>query len=145
MSNNVNFVTSYKATTHATLDDIWNVWVDVNNWKKWDNGIENSEILTEFATGHSFLLTPQGGEPIKVALKTVIHNQEFSDEAILPFGTLRNIHRIEKLGEQITITHEVHAEINKEAAGFFGKEIWPHMQDGLPSAVNNIISIVTAN
>lgn len=144
MSHSVKFVASYKATTHASPENIWALWADINNWKKWDSGIENSELLTQFSAGNAFSLTPQGGEPIQVTLKTVTPGIEFSDEAVLPFGVLRNIHRIEQLGQQITITHEVHADIAQDASGFFSKKIWPHMQGGLPESVNNLISLATA-
>lgn len=144
MSQNVKFIASYQATTHASAEDVWALWADINHWKKWDSGIKHSELLTQFSAGNTFSLTPQGGEPIPVTLKTVTPGKEFSDEAILPFGVLRNIHRIEQIGQQITITHEVHAEIEQDASGFFGKDIWPHMQDGLPESVNNIISLATA-
>jgi len=128
---------------HALAEEIWTLWADINNWKKWDTGIKDSELLTQFTAGNSFSLTPQGGEPMSVTLKTVTKDKEFSDETILPFGVLRNIHRIEKLGQNISVTHEIHAEITPDASVFFGKEIWPHMQAGLPESVNNIISLAT--
>ncbi|GLR08433.1 polyketide cyclase [Mixta theicola] len=141
MSHNVKFIASYQVTTHATAETIWALWADVNNWDKWDSGINNAELHDEFKAGNKFSLTPQGGEPILVTLKTVTPQKEFSDETILPFGVLRNIHYIEEIGQQITVTHEVQAEISQEAYGFFSKEIWPHMQGGLPESVNNILSL----
>lgn len=143
MSSKVKFYTAYTATTDAALaNDIWSIWADVNNWKKWDNGIEHSEILENFKSGNKFTLTPHGAEPIEITLKTVTQGEEFSDEAELPFGVIRNAHSMRKEGTKLQLTHEVYAEISEEAVGFFGKEIWPHMQAGLPEAVNNIISIV---
>ncbi|NRR31902.1 SRPBCC family protein [Oxalobacteraceae bacterium] len=142
MSNNIKFVASYTATADASVEDIWAIWADINNWDKWDSGIEHSAIEANFKAGNSFSLTPRGGEPIQVTLKTVTQGEEFSDEAVLPFGVIRNLHRISKIGKQISLTHEVQAEIAPEASGFFSKEIWPHMQGGLPESVNNIINIV---
>lgn len=139
----VQYVASYTATAPASVEDIWAIWADVNNWSKWDNGIEHSSITTNFRAGNTFSLTPRGGEPIEITLKSVTSGEEFSDEAVLPFGTIRNLHRINRLGDHVSLTHEVHADIAPEAAGFFGKEIWPHMQGGLPESVNNILSIVT--
>jgi hypothetical protein len=141
--SNVKFIASYTATADASVEDIWAIWADVNNWGKWDSGIEHSEISTNFKAGNAFSLTPRGGEPIQVTLKTVTSGEEFSDEAILPFGTIRNLHRIDRLGDKIRLTHEVHADIAPDASGFFGKEIWPHMQGGLPESVNNILAIVS--
>lgn len=143
MSNTVKFIASYTATADGSIEDVWAVWSDVNNWGKWDSGIEHTEISTNFKVGNTFSLTPRGGEPIQVTLKTVTSGEEFSDEAVLPFGTIRNLHRVERLGDKICLTHEVQAEIEPESSGFFGKEIWPHMQGGLSESVNNILSIVS--
>lgn len=143
MSQNIKFIDSYQATTQVSAEEIWALWVDVNNWKKWDTGIKDSELLTEFAAGNSFSITPQGRDPIVVTLKTVTSGKEFSDETVLPFGVIRNIHRIEQLDQGITVIHEVQAEITPDESDFFGKEIWPHIQAGLPTSVNNIISLAT--
>ncbi|MCW5256507.1 polyketide cyclase [Verminephrobacter aporrectodeae subsp. tuberculatae] len=126
------------------MQDVWAIWVDVNHWMQWDKGIAHAEIRENFQVGNAFSLTPQGGEPIQVHLKTVTQGEEFSDEAVLPFGVIRNVHCMQMLGKKLQLTHEVHAEIKEEAAGFFGKEIWPHMQSGLPESVNNIIALVQA-
>ena len=142
MLNKIQFVASYTATTEATIHDIWAIWMDVNNWHTWDNGISKAEILGNFKVGNSFSLTPQGGKPVLVKLKTVTEGEEFSDEALLPFGVIRNYHKIEPNGKKVVLTHKIEAEINEDSSGFFQTEIWPHMQDGLPDSVKNIIALV---
>ena len=137
----VNYVASYTATAEASINDVWALWADVNNWDKWDNGIEKAVIKQNFKAGNTFSLTPQGGKPLDVTLTSVVAGEEFADEAVLPFGVIRNFHRINKDGKKLQLTHEVRAEINEDAAGFFDKEIWPHMQAGLPESVRNIIAI----
>lgn len=145
MSNNVKFHVAYTVTTDASAHDIWALWADVNNWSKWDHGIAHSEIRDSFKVGNRFSLTPQGGDPLEITLKTVTQGEEFSDEAVLPFGTIRNVHHMQAVGKKLQVTHEIHADIDEESAGFFGKEVWPHMQTGLPEAVNNLISLVQKN
>jgi len=140
------FVAAASVTVKASVNDIWALWVDVNGWTNWDEGLEKAEIRGHFKEGTSFSLTPQGApESIDVRIKTVTQGEEFSDEAVLPFGTIRTYHRMERVGERVKLTHEVHADIDAEASGFFEKEIWPHMQAGLPASVNNIVGIVQAH
>ena len=145
MSTKVKFYASYTATSDALAHDVWAIWTDVNNWKNWDHGIAHTEIKDSFKAGNTFSLTPQGGEPIEITLKTVTQGEEFSDEAALPFGTIRNVHHMRSVGTKLQLTHEIHADIEEESAGFFGKEIWPHMQSGLPEAVINLLSLVQQN
>lgn len=142
MEKRVQFMASYTATTKAKVSDIWATWVDVSRWPTWDNGLESVSMRDSFKPGSTLLLTPKGAEQVTVQLKTVTQGEEFSDETKLPFGVLRNFHRMEKHGDFVRLTHEVHAEISPDAAGFFFKEIWPHMQKGLPEAVEKIIDLV---
>lgn len=142
MSNTVEFMASYSATAAVTARDVWAVWADVNAWHQWDHGIERAELAGDFAAGATFSLLPHGGEPIEITLKTVVVDQEFSDEAQLPFGVIRTFHKISPSGHNIVVTHEVRAEIAAEAADFFAEEIWPHMQGGLPDAVNGIVALI---
>jgi Polyketide cyclase / dehydrase and lipid transport len=142
MGDPQKFVASATVTVDAKMHDIWAVWVDVNGWKTWDAGIDSTQIEGNFKAGNSFLLKPQGGEPVTVTIKTVTQGEEFSDETVLPFGTIRTYHRMAKLGSLVSVTHEVEATIDPQSVGFFAKEIWPHMQTGLSESLNNLADIV---
>ena len=52
---------------------------------------------------------------------------------------------MQPLGERVKVTHEVVADIKADAVAFFEKEVWPHMQNGLPVSVSNIASIVESD
>jgi len=142
MPNKNKYIAAVTVTVDATVPDIWVIWTDVSAWNTWDHGIEQSKLNGSFRAGNTFSLTPRGGEPLEVTLKTVTQGEEFSDEAVLPFGSIRNFHRVEPLGRKVKLTHEVHAEINEEEAEFFEKNIWPHMQGGLAESVGNIANLV---
>jgi hypothetical protein len=147
MSDTQKLTASATVTVNAKGYDVWAVWADVNAWKAWDDGIADIRLNGNFKEGNSFTLTPQGGEPVEVTLKTVTQGEEFSDETLLPpFGVLRGSHRIEQVGEDLVqVTHELVAEIKAHHLGVFVKAIWPDMQAGLASAVNNIADIVSAD
>ena len=127
---------------NASQGDIWAVWVDVNGWTRWDKGLANTRMTERFVPGSTFELTPHGADAIEVTLKTVTQGEEFSDETVLPFGTLRNTPSIVVKDGKVEVTHGIEAEISEEAAGFFSTEIWPHMQEGLPHALEGIREIV---
>ena len=145
MADTQQFEAAATVTVKTSPNDIWAIWVDVNAWTNWDSGIERTEMRANFKTGTTFSLTPLGGQPIEVTIKTVTQGEEFSDEAVLPFGTIRTYHRMEPLGGRVKMTHEVVADIKAEAVAFFEKEIWPHMQIGLPVSLNNIVTIVESD
>lgn len=142
MGDPQEFVAGATVTVDAKTHDIWAVWVDVNAWKTWDTGIDSTQMRGNFKAGNSFVLKPQGGEPVTVTITTVTQGEEFSDETVLPFGRIRTYHRMAKLGSLVSVTHEVRAEIDPESVGFFATEIWPHMQAGLAESLNNLADIV---
>lgn len=145
MSDTQKFVAAASITVNAPAGDIWSLWADVNGWTNWDDGLEKAEIRDKFQPGTTITLKPQGApEAIDVVIKTVTQGEEFSDEAVLPFGTIRTFHRMEPVGSRVKLTHEIHADIQGEASGFFEKEIWPHMQAGLPVSMGNIAGLVQA-
>lgn len=45
------FIVKHTIETKATPAQIWEVWQDVENWKKWDEEIEFSEIDGPFQAG----------------------------------------------------------------------------------------------
>lgn len=145
MSDPQTFIAGATVTVDAKAHDIWALWVDVNGWKSWDAGIESSKLNGNFKEGNTFTLKPQGADPLEVTIKTVTQGEEFSDETVLPFGTIRNFHRMELVGRRVKITHEVEATIAGDAVGFFGKEVWPHMQAGVAESLGNIADIVSAD
>jgi hypothetical protein len=145
MSDTQQYIAAATVTVKASQHDIWAIWVDVNGWTNWDQGLAKTEMRGNFKAGTTFTLTPQGGQPVQVTIKTVTQGEEFSDEAVLPFGSIRTTHRMEPLGDRVKMTHEVTAEIKADARAFFEGEIWPHMQIGLPVSLNNIVSIVEAD
>jgi hypothetical protein len=142
MTTMTKFSTEATLAMNASQGDIWAVWVDVNGWSRWDKGLANTKMTERFVPGSTFELTPQGADPIEVTLKTVTQGEEFSDETVLPFGTLRNTHRMVVKDGKVEVTHGIEAEIAEEAVGFFSAEIWPHMEHGLPAALEGIREIV---
>ena len=142
MTETERFFATETTTVNAEPGDIWAIWVDINGWPRWDDGLESTKFSESFREGSSFELTPKGGQALTVTLRSVTQGEEFSDEAVLPFGKIRNAHRMRSIDGKVELTHEIEAVINKQEAGFFASEIWPHMRDGLPEALANIRGIV---
>ena len=145
MSDTQSYVAVSTVTVAASQSDIWALWADVAGWPHWDDGLEKAEISGNFRAGTLFSLTPRGCANIGVRLTSVTSGEEFSDEAVLPFGTLRSFHRMEPVGSLIKLTHELQADVRIDASERFDKEIWPRLQAGLAVAVNNIVDIVQAD
>ena len=111
--------TTHSELTSAEPRHIWSLWSDVTNWPVWDVGISSAVPKDRFEPGHSFMLTPKGApQPVEVTFTDVKPNVGFSDEAKLPFGTIRTIHHIEKEGEHYRVTQTIEADIDQTIRNF---------------------------
>lgn len=144
MSVRRRFFTSSTVTVDALAHDIWALWVDVNGWSAWDRGVESALLHSNFKQGNRFTLVPKGAEAVEVTIKTVTQGDEFSDEANLPFGTIRTFHRMEPFGELVKVTHEVEAEVDLDHAPAFSQQLWADMQRNVSESLNDMIDIVSA-
>jgi hypothetical protein len=135
------FVAAATVTVDVRVGDIWAVWVDVSHWTNWDDGIEKIQLHGNFKQGNTFTLEPKGADPVECTLVSVSQGEEFVDEAVLPFGTIRTRHHLEPVGDRVKITHEQVAEV-AAAAGFFGTQVWPGLQRGLAESLLNLADIV---
>ncbi len=142
MGERRTFLASATVTVDALVHDVWAVWVDVNGWSSWDSGLAASHRHGNFRVGEGFTLTPTGGEAVEAVLVSVTQGEEFTDEVALPAGTIRTAHRIAGSGPFVTITHEVRAEIDEDAAADFGAKAWPGLQAGLVTGLVDLADVV---
>jgi len=143
MSEIQRFRAASTVTVSAMAHDIWAVWVDVNAWSNWNDGVEHTEMRENFKAGTVFLLTPRGGKPVQTTITTATQGEEFSDETRFPFGVLQNRHRMTAIDDRVLLTHEVEAQIDRAAARTFATEVWPGLQNGVATTVANIADIVS--
>lgn len=142
MSDVQRFEAAATVTVDALMHDVWAVWADVNAWTNWNPGIDAVRMQGNFRTGTTVTLTPSGAGPVEVVITDVAQGEYFTDETRLPFGVLRNHHRMERIGERVRITHEVVAEIAEEHVALFGKAIWPALQRDTSVGVLNVADLV---
>src|SRR6185369_10044057 len=86
----------------VSVEAVWKVWSDVQAWPEWNAGVEKIQIDGPFAAGTRFVMTPPGEDGIEMRLATVRVNEEFTD--IMDGGDIvvTTVHRVERLGENLT-------------------------------------------
>jgi hypothetical protein len=128
--------------TSATAAHVWSLWMDVNNWPVWDEGVAACDLKGAFTPGACFSLTPRGApEPVQVTLIEVVPNTRFIDETHLPFGVLRATHTLEEEGEKRRVTHTIEAEITPTHSAFFEQAIWSHIEQGVTGSVAKLVRL----
>lgn len=76
---------------------IWQAWADVNDWPKWDSGLEYCEISCDFEEGAQFILKPEGGPKVRLYLSEVVPNIRFTGYCKFPGAVMYHAHELEEL------------------------------------------------
>jgi hypothetical protein len=117
--------------TTATPEAIWKVWEDVENWNKWDHGIDFSTIEGPFRTGTKGKLKPKGGPLLSTLLTHVEPLRGFVDESKVFLARIIVSHHLERREEKTVVTHEI--EMKGPFALLFAFLIGRTMKKNLPT------------
>ncbi len=123
--------------TKAKPRDIWNLWVDVPSWPKWDHELEWCSLDGSFKVGSTGKLKPKGWFASTFRLISVEEGKSHSDRTEMPFTKVTFHHSLAPCGNgQVSIVHRV------EVSGLLAPLLWLTMRraikKGLPKAVNKL-------
>ena len=118
-------------TTGATKEQMWKLFADVNNWHKWDKGIDYATMEGKFEKGNFFILKPKGSPKVKIELVETIENKRFTDLTRFPLAKMYGDHTFEETpnGLKITTTMTVEGLLGFLWIQLVAKDI----VDGLPT------------
>ena len=89
--------------TGIRVEDLWQVWADINHWHLWHDDIEYAKLDGAFTTGSKFLLKPKHGPKVTIELLKVEPNQLFIDLTRFPLAKMYGIHEFIADGDQLEI------------------------------------------
>lgn len=110
MSLNAQDVTygfQHTMKTGAAVSAIWDVWTDVPNWPKWDTGLKEASLKSEFSEGVKGKLTPDKGPKTRFKIVDIKDEKGYMLKTKIPFGWLNVKRTLESKGGDTYFTHEV--------------------------------------
>src|ERR1051326_2586888 len=120
---------SATATTGASTERVWAVYLEVANWPRWDKGLASYQPNGPFAVGTEGVLQPVGGPELAFTLTLVEDGWRFDDRTpIGPETAIIGRHELTPLASGTQITHTVvidgpDAEQMAQALGFTQAEL----------------------
>ncbi len=63
----------YEATTDVSAEALFRAITDINNWNKWDHGLEFTKLEGVAKQGAHFILKPKGGPNVKMTIDEIQH------------------------------------------------------------------------
>lgn len=102
-------VLTVSRTTTASPEAIWNLWADVANRTRWDDGLERARIDGPFRPGASGEIKLQGQPPRRFEIVDCQPMRRYTDRFFLPLGTTMDWHhRVAEAGDnQRQVTFQV--------------------------------------
>lgn len=135
-------ITKHTLETTATPAQIWKVWQDVENWKKWDQEIEFSQIDGPFQTGTTgstkFIKTPI----FKTLLTQVEPFKLVVQEAYLSFAKVISTQSMSQVAGKTQVTFQV--EIRGPLSLFFACIIGRFIKKKIPIEMEEMLKRVHA-
>lgn len=110
-------IVKHTVETTATPTQIWKVWQDVENWKKWDEEIELSQIDGPFQAGTTGSTKFVGTPLFKTLLTQVEPLKLVVQEAYLSFAKVISYQSMSQVAGKTQVTFQV--EIRGPLSLFF--------------------------
>ena len=98
-----------KFYTGIKAENIWNLWVDVNNWPKWHEDLEYCKMDGEFKVGNHFFLKPKGIAQVKIKITEISEGKKFTDCTTFFGAKMYDTHAIEENADGIHISRHMSA------------------------------------
>ena len=133
------WINEFSMETKASDDIIWQLWTDVENWKKWDDSVEFSIINGKFDNGTFGTLKSVNGPKSTFCLKNVIVNKSFTSQSKLPLCTMDFVHELFKENTGLKIKHCI--KIYGPLSFIFKNVIGKNAAKGLPTAVKKLVDM----
>ena len=118
-------------TKQASARQMWQLMSDVNNWQKWDTGIEFAKLEGNFEAGNFFTLRPKGGPNVKVVLLEATVNRRFLDVTNFPLAKMYDDHVFEETPDGLKITYTV--SVKGLLAALWVKVVAQKIADSMPA------------
>lgn len=73
--------------------DIWQVWIDVNQWHTWHDDIEYAKLIgNKVMVGSKFILKPKNGPKVNIEFIQIDVNKSFTDLTRFPLAKMYGKH-----------------------------------------------------
>ncbi|MFN8381149.1 MAG: SRPBCC family protein [Anaerolineales bacterium] len=129
----------YTVVTTASKEAVWKIWADVENWPKWDKGVEWCHIDGEFKVGTRYTLKPVSGPEAKAVIHDCQPLKGFTDVTNLPLAKMKFAHELKEEKDGLHVTHRV--TISGPLSFLFAQVIGKDTAKDLPETIGRLVDL----
>lgn len=132
-----------KQQANVSLDSIFALWADINNWAEYDKGIEWAKISEDFKVGSHYTIKPKGGPKVKATIMVIEPGKRFVDASHLLGAKLTFDHMLSQQDSITTV--EVIMTIAGPLSWLWSKILGKNQQADLDTSTANLIAKAKAS
>lgn len=129
----------YTIVTDASKESIWMTWADVENWNRWDEGVEWCRLNGDFKVGATYTLKPKGGPEARAVITDCQPLKSFADLTSLPLAKMEFAHELRDDKDGLHVTHRV--TISGLLGFLFVQVIGKDTARDFPKTIGNLVRV----
>jgi carbon monoxide dehydrogenase subunit G len=129
----------HSAESEAPPASVWERYADVEEWREWSKGVEESSLEGEFEVGSKGTVKPPNLPRSRFELVEVEPERCFVSQSKLPGGTLRLEHAIEPANGGTRITHK--ATFAGPLSSVWSRLVGRFVERDLPDSVERLAEL----
>jgi hypothetical protein len=96
-----------KIYQNINKEDIWGLWVDIDNWPKWHDDLTYCKLYGKFEVGSYFKLKPKMSPAVKIVIIDIKPGVSYTDCTKFPGAKMLDTHSIKETPEGIQISNKI--------------------------------------
>jgi hypothetical protein len=96
---------SSKLYAGVSMESVWRLWSDVNDWSSWHDDLDHVKMSGEFAVGNHFLLKPKGAPEFKIRIVDMEPGRKFTDCTTFFGAKMYDTHELEETESGLRLTN----------------------------------------
>lgn len=120
--------------------DIWQLWIDVNNWHTWHADLDYCKLEGSFKVGNHFILKPKGAPEVKIKLVEIEHERRFKDCTRFFGAKMFDTHEIEETNDGVRLTNTL--VVTGPLKFLWIKLVAQHVADSVPEEMDALVNKV---
>lgn len=130
---------SHSLTTTMPPSRIWEIWTDVEQWKRWDIGLKDAKLEAPIGLGAKGTILTLKDRKATFKIVEWLEGQTYTYKTRLPLGALYVKRTLSYQNGETVFTHEVW--FSGLTAGIFARQFGGSFREMLPQVLANIKTI----
>ena len=102
-----NYHFSFTISVNNTIEKVWEVLTDVENWHKWDTEIIEAKLDGDFVLGAKGTMIPKKGPKLKFYISEIETSKSYTINTIMPVGELVIKRTLNAVKNEIEFTDDI--------------------------------------